>query len=189
MADLKLAGLVGELAEFGTKAAQAAAMIAELRDADVDVATIPREEVHRIGGRTLYHIAPSGPRRVATPVLVTYAMVGRWTILDLQEDRSFLRNLSEAGCELYVLDWGHPTPADQFDDFGDLVNLYLDGFVDVICDRHDIEAVNLLGICRAACSRSSTRPCTRPGCATSSPASRRSTSTPTAAPSASTTAS
>ena len=149
MADPKpAAGLVAEFAEFGTKAAQAAAMIAELRDADVDVATVPREEVHRIGGRTLYHIAPSGPRRVSTPVLVTYAMVGRWTILDLQEDRSFLRNLSEAGCELYVIDWGHPTPADQFDDFGDLVDLYLDGFVDVICDRHGIEAVSLLGICQ-----------------------------------------
>jgi polyhydroxyalkanoate synthase len=83
MADPKpAAGLVAELAEFGTKAAQAAAMIAELRDQDVDVATVPREEVHRIGGRTLYRIAPSGPRRVSTPVLVTYAMVGRWTILD-----------------------------------------------------------------------------------------------------------
>lgn len=143
-------GLPGlaELAEFSAKAAGAAALLSGLRDADIDIATIPRAEVHRIGGRTLYRIAPSGPQRVATPVLVVYAMVGRWTILDLQEDRSFLRNLSEAGCELYVLDWGHPTPADQFDDFGDLVDLYLDGFVDVICERHGIEAVNLLGICQ-----------------------------------------
>ena len=99
MADQKpeATGLVAELAEFGAKAAQAAAMIAQVRDEDVDVATVPREEVCRIGGRALYRIAPSGPRRVSTPVLVTYAMVGRWTVLDLQEDRSFLRNLSEAG--------------------------------------------------------------------------------------------
>ena len=98
MADPKpAAGLVAEFAEFGTKAAQAAAMIAELRDADVDVATVPREEVHRIGGRTLYRIAPLGPRRVSTPGPGTHAMGGRWKILDLQEERSLLRKLSEGG--------------------------------------------------------------------------------------------
>jgi len=75
-------------------------------------------------------------------------MVGSWTILDLQPDRSFVRSLAEAGCAVYVLDWGHPTAADQFDDFGDLVDIYLDGFVDAIRDRHAIEAVNLLGICQ-----------------------------------------
>jgi polyhydroxyalkanoate synthase len=75
-------------------------------------------------------------------------MVGSWTVLDLQEDRSFLRNLNRSGCEVYVLDWGHPTQADRFDDFGDLLDIYLDGFVDAICDRHGIEAINLLGICQ-----------------------------------------
>src|SRR3954451_12063161 len=146
-APLPLPGL-DELAQFSTRAAKAAALLSAVRDEDVDLATTPREEVHRIGGRTLYRIALDGPKRVATPVLVTYAMVGRWTILDLQQDRSFLRNLAEGGCEVYVVDWGHPTPADQFDDFDDLVNLYLDGFVDAICDRHGISAINLVGVCQ-----------------------------------------
>jgi len=56
--------------------------------------------------------------------------------------------VAEGGCEVYVLDWGHPTPADQFDNFDDLVNLYLDGFVDAICDRHGISAINLVGVCQ-----------------------------------------
>jgi len=146
-APLPLPGL-DELARFSTRAAKAAALLSEVRDEDVDLAATPREEVHRIGGRTLYRIALDGPKRVATPVLVIYAMVGRWTILDLQQDRSFLRSLAEGGCEVYVLDWGHPTPADQFDDFDDLVNLYLDGFVDAICDRHGISAINLVGVCQ-----------------------------------------
>src|SRR3954469_2805604 len=80
---LPLPGL-DELAQFSTRAAKAAALLSEVRDEDVDVAATPREEVHRIGGRTLYRIALDGPKRVATPVLVIYAMVGRWTILDLQ---------------------------------------------------------------------------------------------------------
>ncbi len=139
---------LAELADFGTRAANAAALLMEVRDTDIDLAPTPKEEVHRIGGKTLYRIIPAHKPQIITPVLVTYAMVGRWTVLDLQDDRSFLRNLSEAGCEVYVLDWGHPTQADRFDDFSDLIDLYLDGFVEAICDRHDIPAINLLGICQ-----------------------------------------
>ena len=75
-------------------------------------------------------------------------MVGHWTILDLQPDRLFLRNLAEGGCEVYMPDWGHPTAADQFDDFSDLVDMHMDGFIDVICDRHDVPSINLLGVCQ-----------------------------------------
>jgi polyhydroxyalkanoate synthase len=137
-----------QLASYSTKAAKAAAALSKVRDEDVDIATTPREVVARIGGRTLYRMAVDAPKRVTTPVLVVYAMVGHWTILDLQPDRSFLRNLAEGGCEVYMLDWGHPTAADQFDDFSDLVDIVMDGFIDVICDRHDSSSVNLLGVCQ-----------------------------------------
>jgi polyhydroxyalkanoate synthase len=144
---ISLPGLA-ELADLSTRAAKAAALLGGLRDGDVDLAITPRETIHRIGGRTLYRIAAGQPSRVATPILIVYAMVGSWKILDLQPDRSFVRSLAEAGCAVYVLDWGHPTAADQFDDFGDLVDIYLDGFVDAIRDREGISAVNLLGICQ-----------------------------------------
>lgn len=139
---------LAELASYSTRAAKAAAMLSKIRDADVDIATTPRELVAQINGRSLYRIAIDAPKRVKTPVMVVYAMVGHWTILDLQPDRSFLRNLAEAGCEVYMLDWGHPTAADQFDDFSDLVDIYMDGFVDAIRDRHDTDSINLLGICQ-----------------------------------------
>ncbi|MBV9432973.1 MAG: alpha/beta fold hydrolase, partial [Hyphomicrobiales bacterium] len=139
---------LAELNEFSERAAKASSLLAQVHDEDVRLAQAPREEMARIGQRVLYRIALEGPKRVRTPVLVVYALVGRWTILDLQEDRSFLRNLAEAGCELYVLDWGHPTPADRYDDFGDLVNLYMDQFVDVIRRREKLQKVNLLGICQ-----------------------------------------
>jgi polyhydroxyalkanoate synthase len=139
---------LSQLASYSTRAAKATAMLSKFRPEDIDIATTPRELVARINGRSLHRIAIGEPSRVKTPVMVVYAMVGYWTILDLQPDRSFLRNLAEGGCEVYMLDWGHPTAADQFDDFSDLVDIYMDGFVDVIRDRHDIEAVNLLGICQ-----------------------------------------
>lgn len=150
MAEQALGGIPGlaELVNYSSQAAKALAQLADVRDADVDLAMTPREEVQRIGGKTLYRITVGDGRRVATPILVVYAMVGRWTILDLQQDRSFLRTLAEAGCEVYVMDWGHPTPADRYDDFSDLIDRYIGGFIDTICDRHGVEKINLLGICQ-----------------------------------------
>lgn len=146
--DMELASGVTELIDFSKRVANATGQLAKIRRQDVEIAQTPREQIHQIAGRTLYRITLDQPRRVQTPVLVTYAMVGHWNVLDLQDDRSFLKNLIEAGCDVYVIDWGHPTPADQFDDFGDLINTYMDTFVEVIRERHGIASVNLLGICQ-----------------------------------------
>jgi polyhydroxyalkanoate synthase subunit PhaC len=137
-----------ELNQFSERLAKASSLLSRVGDEEVQLASTPREKVAQIGKRALYRIALEGPKRVPTPVLVVYAMVGRWTILDLQDDRSFVRNLVEAGCQVYVLDWGHPTPADRYDDFGDLVNMYMAPFVNEICNREGIEQINLLGICQ-----------------------------------------
>ena len=137
-----------ELNQFSERLAKASSLLSRVSDDEVQLAATPREKIAQIGERALYRIALEGPKRVTTPVLIIYAMVGRWTILDLQADRSFVRNLVEAGCRVYVLDWGHPTPADRYDDFGDLVNLYMDSFVDEICEREESDQINLLGICQ-----------------------------------------
>ncbi|KQT58531.1 hypothetical protein ASG52_21710 [Methylobacterium sp. Leaf456] len=137
-----------ELAEFSKRAAQAAGQLGAVRAEDVDLATTPREKITEINGRTLYRIDVGSPSRVETPILVLYAMVGNWQILDLQPDRSFLKSLAEAGSTVYVVDWGHPTPADRYDDFSDLVDIYIDHFVEAIRARHAIDKINLLGICQ-----------------------------------------
>ncbi len=141
------AGLI-EMLDLSRRVANATRQLAKTREADVEIAKTPREQIHQLAGRTLYRITLNRQHRVQTPVLVTYAMVGHWSVLDLQDDRSFVRNLVEAGCDVYVMDWGHPTRADQFDDFGDLIDTYIDNFVEVICDRHGIPSINLLGICQ-----------------------------------------
>jgi len=40
--------------------------------------------------------------------------VGRYTMADLQEDRSLVRNLLNLGVDLYVVDWGNPSRADRW---------------------------------------------------------------------------
>jgi polyhydroxyalkanoate synthase len=63
---------------------------------------------------TLYHYRPLGEPKVRTPVLIAYGLVGRYTMVDLQEDRSLLRNLLNFGVDLYVVDWGNPNRADRY---------------------------------------------------------------------------
>jgi polyhydroxyalkanoate synthase len=73
--------------------------------------------------------------------------VGRYTMADLQEDRSLVRNLLNLGVDLYVVDWGNPSRADRWLTLDDYINGYLGECVEVIRERHGTDKVNLLGIC------------------------------------------
>ncbi|HSM12916.1 MAG TPA: class III poly(R)-hydroxyalkanoic acid synthase subunit PhaC, partial [Thermoanaerobaculia bacterium] len=114
-----------KLMDSQRKLADTTRQLAGTRDRDVDLATLPKTEVRRIGDKVLYRCDPRGDV-TGPPVLVIYALVGRYTVLDLQPDRSFLGNLTEAGLDVYVVDWGHPNRACRYDDLGDYVEGYLD---------------------------------------------------------------
>jgi poly(3-hydroxyalkanoate) synthetase len=83
-----------ELIDLSKRVANAASQLARVRETDVEIDQTPREEIYRIAGRALYRIALDHPRRVQTPVLVSYAMVGHWNVLDVQDDRFFAANSS-----------------------------------------------------------------------------------------------
>ena len=74
----------------------------------------PKDEVLRIDKTVLYRYRPMVEKPAPVPVLLTYALVGRYTMMDLQEDRSLVRNLLRAGLDVYIVDWGHPSRADRF---------------------------------------------------------------------------
>jgi polyhydroxyalkanoate synthase subunit PhaC len=137
-----------EVAETQRKLADALVRLGRTRDSDVKIGTTPKEEVLRIDKTVLYRYAPMVERPSPVPVLLTYALVGRYTMMDLQEDRSFVRNLLRAGHDVYLVDWGHPNRADRFAAIDDYVNDYLGACVDEIRRRHGLDAVNLLGVCQ-----------------------------------------
>ncbi len=68
-------------------------------------------------------------------------------MLDLQPGRSVIQRLLEAGIYTYMNDWGYHTRKDQYQTIDDHVNDYLDTMVDVICRRHGVRKINLMGIC------------------------------------------
>src|SRR5437763_4180343 len=136
-----------EAAALAEKVARGAALFSKLRSEDVAIATTPKDEIWRQDKVSLHHYRPLADKKVATPVLIVYGLIGRYTMADLQEDRSLVRNLLRLGVDLYVVDWGNPTRADRWLTLDDYIDGYLAECVRVISERLGIDKVNLLGIC------------------------------------------
>jgi polyhydroxyalkanoate synthase len=69
-------------------------------------------------------------------------------MMDLQEDRSMIRGLLDAGLDVYLIDWGYPTRTDRWLTLDDYINGYIDNCVDAMRTRHQLDKINLLGICQ-----------------------------------------
>lgn len=121
--------------------------LSSIRDEDVEIATTPKQEVFAIDKVRLYRYEPLAPRQVAEPLLICYSQIGRYTMMDLQPDRSLVRNLLERGIEVYMIDWGSPTRADRWVRFDDYVEVYLAACVDHIKTAESSKAVSTLGVC------------------------------------------
>lgn len=126
-----------------------------ITDDEVEIATTPKTEVMRIDKMRLYRYEPLVPQQVETPLLIVYSLIGRYTMMDLQEDRSIVRNLLERGITIYLVDWGEPGRADRFLRFEDYVEEYVARSVDYICDAEDVEQVAQLGVCEGGVFTSS----------------------------------
>jgi len=134
--------------EFGAKFARSAEALSRIKESDVDVGATPKKLVMQTEKVTLHHYEPLPGVEVKTgPVLIVYGLIGRYTMADLQEDRSLVRNLLSRGVDLYVVDWGHPSRADQFLEIDDYVDWFMDDCVDHIRERAGVDKVSILGIC------------------------------------------
>lgn len=141
------ASAMTETARLGAKLLAGTELFGRLRNTDVQIATTPKDLVWQQDKVSLYRFRPLAGQRVRVPVLLTYGLIGRWTMTDLQDDRSLVRNLLNLGVDLYVVDWGNPSRADRFLTLDDYVCGYLGGCVDEIARRAGVERVNLLGVC------------------------------------------
>lgn len=142
-------GLLRELMSANEKIARGSRALAELTEEQLAIATAPKEEVWRQDMVRLYHCTGGATDKAdRPPVLLAYALVGRYQMIDLETERSFVRKLLAEGLDVYLIDWGHPGRAQRWLTMDDYVSGYLDDCVDVIRERHGLDAINLLGICQ-----------------------------------------
>lgn len=143
-----MTAILREMADETRRMTKAASLLAKIRDADVEIATAPKAEIWRDGKVSLHRYdTPEGVERRTGPVLLAYGLIGRYTMADLQPDRSLVRKLLLLGVDLYVVDWGHPRRADQHLRIDDYVTWFLDDCVEAIRTETEADKVSLLGIC------------------------------------------
>ena len=137
-----------ELGSAREKIARGLRRLGEISEDDLAIATVPRDEVWREDMVRLYRCKPVVERPHAVPVLITYALVGRFQMIDLEVDRSLVRKLLAQGLDVYFIDWGLPTRAQRWLTIDDYVSGYLDRCVDVVRQRSGQDRINMLGICQ-----------------------------------------
>lgn len=107
-----------------------------------------RELVFEIDKVKLYHYNKRTRTQNKIPTLTVYALVNTPAMMDIQEDKSFFRSLLEGGMDLYLIEWGYPTPEDKYLTMEDYIQGYIDACVEFIKKDRGIEKVNLMGICQ-----------------------------------------
>ena len=137
-----------ELDDARDKITRGLARLAELSEDDLAIATVPRDEVWREDMVRLYRCTPMVDKPHAVPIMITYALVGRFQMIDLEVDRSLVRKLLAQGFDVYFIDWGTPGRAQRWLTIDDYVSGYLDRCVDVIRARSGDDKINMLGICQ-----------------------------------------
>jgi polyhydroxyalkanoate synthase len=140
------ARLMQEIGAFQRKLSAGMSQLRGMREPGY--ANTPREQVYAEDKLTLWHMQGDRAPTAKTPTLIVYALVNTVWMTDLQADRSLVRNLLAQGEDVYLIDWGYPDGADRWLTLDDYLNGYLDRCVDVLRERHGLEAVNLIGICQ-----------------------------------------
>ncbi len=137
---------IKELGEVNTKLIKGTENLAGIEE--IDVGTAPKELVYEEDKLKLYHYKQEGKVTCGVPVLIVYALVNRQYMLDIQPDRSIVRNLLQRGMDLYIIDWGYPRKSDMYLTLDDYITGYLDNCVDAIRKRVGKNRINLMGICQ-----------------------------------------
>ncbi|MGZ4042891.1 MAG: class III poly(R)-hydroxyalkanoic acid synthase subunit PhaC [Bacteroidia bacterium] len=138
--------ILKEMTEMGQKILKSYDTLKEI--GEVDIATTPKTEVYKEDKLTLYRYNRDTEATYKTPVLIVYALVNTYKMLDLQPDRSYIKNLLKAGMDVYLIDWGYPTSGDRYLSIEDYVTGYINNCVDHIRKKHRIDKINILSICQ-----------------------------------------
>ena len=114
---------------------------------NIDVGILSHEIVDETRLYKLLHYRPLVSRTAKTPILFVYALMNKSYILDLQPDKSWLRNLLSQGFNVYLIDWKTPTNIDKYASFDDYVNFYIDDCVNLVSKENSVEKLTLHGYC------------------------------------------
>jgi len=145
--DMRPDAVMQELMSYGQKLSHGMKNLMEV--GEISSGVTPKTVIHQEDKLTLFRFnQPADKVASKVPLLIVYALVNRPYMTDIQENRSTVKGLMDAGQDVYLIDWGYPDRADRFLTLDDYINGYLDRCVDVIRERHRLDKINILGICQ-----------------------------------------
>jgi len=132
--------------EFNSKLMKGVELLTDIEE--IDVGTAAKQLIYEEDKLKLYRYKAETDKACGVPVLVVYALVNRPYMLDIQPDRSFIRNLLKLGLDVYIIDWGYPTQPDRYLSMDDYINGYIDNCVEAVRKSAKSEKVSLMGVCQ-----------------------------------------
>ena len=96
--------------------------------------------------RLLHYHSLDSSKESNKPLLLIYAPINKFHIMDINKDRSVVRNLLSKGLDVYLLDWGFPDWNDSGLSLEDYVS-YVQDAVQVIKDNSNLDKISILGYC------------------------------------------
>lgn len=82
----------------------------------------------------------------AKPIVITYAQINRFNLMDLKPDRSVIRNLLSHGFDVYLVNWGYSGSEDNKLSIKDYFE-YLDEAISLVCKSTNRQNIPLIGYC------------------------------------------
>lgn len=110
--------------------------------------TTAKDLIYQEDKMKLYHYRPVVKKTCKVPTLIVYALVNRQYMMDLQPDRSVVKNLLELGLDLYIIDWGYPTAEDKYVTLDDYIEVYINDAVDQVLQQAGTSKLNIIGVCQ-----------------------------------------
>jgi len=137
--------LVEEFLKFGKNIVEAPKHVPALDEISLEVTE--HEVAYTEDKVRLLHYKPRTSKQTKIPLVIAYALINRYHILDIHPKKSWVRNLLDQGIDVYMVDWGTPTNMDKYLDLDDYVNIYLDNCIDFVREEADVDNVSLQGYC------------------------------------------
>lgn len=111
------------------------------------VGTTPCDVVYARGSHRLLRYRRETAATWAEPVLFCYALINRPYILDLQPDKSVVRQYLARGFDVYMIDWGVPTRGDSRLTLEHYVRGFLEEAALFILRERGRQDLHMLGYC------------------------------------------
>jgi polyhydroxyalkanoate synthase len=137
--------LVQEFLSFSKNVADAPKLVPA--PDEISLESTPFDVAYEEDKVRLLHFKPLVENQVKTPLIISYAIINRYHILDIQPKKSWVRKILESGIDTYMIDWGNPSNIDKYLDFDDYVNSYMDNCVEFVKKESGTDSVSMQGYC------------------------------------------